>query len=96
MTGLEISRWGKIVGTSGTKLSVLIPIDDSNGFSNGGCDQSQEKGIISNLVQRQIVVVTLQYRIGALGFFTTYTNSVQSNLGMLDQVQAMKWIKKWI
>lgn len=35
----------------------------------------------------------MQYRIGALGFFTTYTNSVQSNLGMLDQVQAMRWIK---
>uniref|UniRef100_A0A1I7U3M7 COesterase domain-containing protein n=1 Tax=Caenorhabditis tropicalis TaxID=1561998 RepID=A0A1I7U3M7_9PELO len=81
------------VGTSGANLSVLVLIDGSNGFSNGGCDQSQEKGIISNLVQRQIVVVTLQYRIGALGFFTTYTNSVQSNLGMLDQVQAMKWIK---
>ncbi|CAA22094.5 Carboxylesterase type B domain-containing protein [Caenorhabditis elegans] len=80
-------------GNTNANLSVLVLIDGSNGFSNGGCDQNQEKGIISNLVQRQIVVVTMQYRIGALGFFTTYTNSVQSNLGMLDQVQAMRWIK---
>ncbi|KAF1760090.1 hypothetical protein GCK72_008336 [Caenorhabditis remanei] len=80
-------------GNTMANLSVLVLIDGSNGFANGGCDQSQEKGIISNLVQRQIVVVTLQYRIGALGFFTTYTNAVQSNLGMLDQVQAMRWIK---
>ncbi|UMM25780.1 hypothetical protein L5515_005461 [Caenorhabditis briggsae] len=81
------------VGNTTANLAVLVIIDGSNGFSTGGCDQNQEKGIISNLVQRQIVVVTLQYRIGALGFFTTYTQSVQSNLGMLDQVQAMKWIK---
>ncbi|CAI2348806.1 unnamed protein product [Caenorhabditis sp. 36 PRJEB53466] len=80
-------------GNTSANLSVLVIIDGSNGFTNGGCDQSQEKGIVSNLVQRQIVVVTLQYRIGALGFFTTYTNTVQSNLGMLDQVQAMRWIK---
>ncbi|CAO4371780.1 unnamed protein product [Caenorhabditis nigoni] len=81
------------VGNTTANLAVLVLIDGSNGFSTGGCDQNQEKGIISNLVQRQIVVVTLQYRIGALGFFTTYTQSVQSNLGMLDQVQAMRWIK---
>ncbi|CAI5444066.1 unnamed protein product [Caenorhabditis angaria] len=80
-------------GNGGTQMAVMIMIDGYNGFQNGGCDQSQVKGIVSNLVQRQIIVVTLQYRLGALGFFTTYTNTIQSNLGMLDQVEAIKWVK---
>ncbi|CAB3403048.1 unnamed protein product [Caenorhabditis bovis] len=84
------------VGNTTANMAVLVLIDGSNGFANGGCDESQVKGIVSNLVQREIVVVTLQYRLGALGFFTTYTGVVQSNLGMLDQVQAMKWIKSEI
>ena len=39
-----------------------------------------------NLVTRGVVVVTFQYRLGALGFFSTTAAGFQSNNGMLDQV----------
>ncbi|PAV88071.1 hypothetical protein WR25_20314 isoform G [Diploscapter pachys] len=79
-------------GNSSLAMAVLIMIDGGNGLNTGGQDSSTTKGIVSNLVKRGIVVVTLQYRIGALGFFTTYTDVVQPNLGMLDQVQALRWV----
>ena len=48
-------------------MAVLVMIDGGNGLNTGGQDPSTTKGIVSNLVKRGIVVVTLQYRIGALG-----------------------------
>ncbi|GMR61261.1 hypothetical protein PMAYCL1PPCAC_31456 [Pristionchus mayeri] len=53
-------------------------------------------GAIVNLVNRGVVVVTLQYRLSALGFFTTMTDEFPANLGMLDQVEALKWVKDQI
>lgn len=49
-------------------------------------------GIVRNLVSRGVVVVTFQYRLGLLGFFTTRTQEFPANLGPLDQIEALKWI----
>uniref|UniRef100_A0A914XKG6 Carboxylic ester hydrolase n=1 Tax=Plectus sambesii TaxID=2011161 RepID=A0A914XKG6_9BILA len=54
------------------------------------------KGTVRNLVSRGVVVVTLQYRLGLLGFFTTGTSDFPANLGMLDQVMALQWVKQEI
>ncbi|KAK6044494.1 hypothetical protein COOONC_18002 [Cooperia oncophora] len=71
----------------------MVFIDGANGFGQGGWDESTQKGMVRNLVSRGVVVVTLQYRLGALGFFTTYTAEIQPNIGMLDQVEALRWVK---
>lgn len=38
-----------------------------------------------------VVVVNIQYRLGALGFF--YNGDVSGNFGILDQTMAMQWIQ---
>ncbi len=40
-----------------------------------------------------MVVVTLQYRLGALGFLTA-PGQVPANLGLRDQVLALRWVRR--
>lgn len=40
-----------------------------------------------------IVLVTLNYRLGPLGFLSLGTEEVPGNAGMLDQVAALQWVQ---
>ena len=40
-----------------------------------------------------VVVVVIQYRLGVLGFLTTGDSAAPGNFGMLDQVEALKWVQ---
>ncbi|XP_063379373.1 esterase FE4-like [Cydia fagiglandana] len=46
------------------------------------------------LVQQNVVLVTLNYRLEVLGFLSVETPEVPGNAGMKDQVAALKWIKE--
>lgn len=48
--------------------------------------RSKIQGAIRNLVSHGVVVVTIQYRLGMIGFFTTFTERFPPNRGMYDQV----------
>lgn len=41
-----------------------------------------------------VVLVTIQYRLGPFGFFTTGDSVLPGNCGMLDQVAALKWVNE--
>ena len=45
------------------------------------------------LALHSVVVVIIQYRLGPFGFFTTGDSAAPGNFGMLDQVEALKWVK---
>ena len=45
------------------------------------------------LALQGVVVVVIQYRVAALGFFTTGDSAAPGNYGMLDQVEALKWVR---
>ena len=45
------------------------------------------------LALQGLVVVIMQYRLGPFGFLTTGNSAAPGNFGMLDQVEALKWIK---
>ena len=50
--------------------------------------------INGNVKFRQVIVVTVAYRLNILGFFTTTDAEASGNYGMLDQVAALDWIQK--
>ncbi|XP_028624353.1 acylcarnitine hydrolase-like [Grammomys surdaster] len=41
-----------------------------------------------------VVVVTIQYRLGVLGFFSTGDEHARGNWGFLDQVAALRWVQQ--
>ncbi|XP_013359472.1 PREDICTED: acylcarnitine hydrolase-like [Chinchilla lanigera] len=41
-----------------------------------------------------VVVVTIQYRLGILGFFSTGDQHAAGNWGYLDQVAALRWVQQ--
>jgi len=41
-----------------------------------------------------VVIVVIQYRLGPFGFLTTGDSAAPGNFGMLDQVEALKWVKE--
>ncbi|XP_028635126.1 pyrethroid hydrolase Ces2a-like [Grammomys surdaster] len=42
----------------------------------------------------EIVIVSIQYRLGILGFFSTGDQHARGNWGYLDQVAALHWVQK--
>lgn len=48
------------------------------------------------MMRENIVLVTVNYRLGLLGFLSTGDRNLPGNYGMLDQIEALKWIKNHI
>ncbi|CCD71719.1 Carboxylic ester hydrolase [Caenorhabditis elegans] len=57
--------------------------------SNYGC-----ASIARNLCTKDVVVVTINYRLGVLGFFTTGDEVCRGNLGLWDQTAALEWVQE--
>ena len=75
-------------GTDNKKRPVMVRIH-GGGLTTGS-------GRLPNgfkLARRgEVVVVTINYRLGALGF--SEMQGIESNIGILDQIEALKWIQK--
>ncbi|XP_058169953.1 juvenile hormone esterase [Anopheles ziemanni] len=46
------------------------------------------------IMDHPIVFVTINYRLGSLGFMSTGTSDCPGNAGLKDQVMALRWIKE--
>ncbi|KAL5242172.1 hypothetical protein ACI65C_009582 [Semiaphis heraclei] len=72
-------------------LPVMIRIPGGGYLAGSG-------GLSSNgphyLLDKDIVIVTFNYRLGILGFFSTENDDLPGNYGMKDQVLALKWVQK--
>ncbi|KAB7507264.1 Carboxylesterase 1E [Armadillidium nasatum] len=71
------------------KFPVMVYI---HGGSFIGGKSSSYTGHV--LLQEKIVLVTIQYRLGILGFLSTEDSIIPGNMGLKDQQLALKWVKE--
>ncbi|CAG9787597.1 unnamed protein product [Diatraea saccharalis] len=45
------------------------------------------------IVRHDVILITINYRVGMLGFLCLDTKDIPGNAGMKDQVLALKWVK---
>jgi para-nitrobenzyl esterase len=80
---------------SATRLPVMVWIH-GGGFVNGGGASAEGDGV--RLAERGVVVVSMNYRLGILGFLVLPELVAESkrgtagNYGLLDQLAALKWV----
>ena len=67
-------------------------------FVRGGSWEPQYEG--THFAEHGVVFVTINYRLGSLGWFALpelsaeSPNGVSGNYGLLDQIEALRWVKK--
>ncbi|KAI6190718.1 Carboxylic ester hydrolase [Aphelenchoides bicaudatus] len=63
------------------------------GFCTGSASQFGYEVVSDNFVSQGIITITIQYRLGMLGFFSNGDSKLPGNLGLWDQREALIWIK---
>ena len=80
---------------TGERRPVLVYVY-GGGFSSGSGDVPVYDG--APLAEKGLVVVNMNYRVGALGFLAhpelTAENGASGNYGLLDQVAALEWVRE--
>ena len=71
-------------------LPVMVFIHDG-GFTMGRGDADVYGP--QYFMDEDVVLVTFNYRLGALGFFTTHDGHASGNYGLLDQVLLLRWVQ---
>lgn len=84
---LHLNVFTKNLGDSRLKPVIV--------FIHGG---SYEVGAAYNhgpiyLMDRDVVLVTVNYRLGPFGFLATGTEKAMGNMGLKDNVMALEWVK---
>ena len=46
------------------------------------------------LLDKDVILVTINYRLGIFGFLTLGSEELSGNVGLWDQLGGLKWIKK--
>ena len=83
------------VFTPVTKPSKLLPVMvfiHGGGFVSGTGDSTFAGP--SFLMDQDVVLVSVNYRLGILGFLSLETEEAPGNLGLWDQRMALLWVKK--
>jgi para-nitrobenzyl esterase len=81
----------------GAKLPVMVWIY-GGGWTNGGTSPSIYDG--TAFAKDGVVFVSMNYRVGRFGFFAhpalsaAHPDGLLGNYGYLDQIAALKWVKK--
>lgn len=74
-------------------MPVMVWIHGGSNYAGGGAGTIQ-----SGLVRKGVVLVSLQYRLGALGFLshpalTREGGGASGNYGLMDQQAALRWVR---
>lgn len=94
---LYLNIWTPAPGKTKEKLPVTMWIHGGAYTAGWGFEPEMDG---EEWAKRESVIVTINYRLGIFGFFThpllsaESPNSVSGNYGMLDQIAALKWVKR--
>ena len=94
---LYLNVWTKKPGKTDAKLPVAIWIF-GGGMREGWGSEPEFDG--QEWANKDVVLVSFNYRVGPFGFFAHPEISAEDpehatgNWGMLDQIEAMKWVQK--
>lgn len=82
-------------GAAAGSLPVMVFIHGGAFVSGHGSSPTYDG---SALAQQGVVVVTLNYRLGALGFLSSNDGTVNApgNMGLVDQQNALTWVQTYI
>ncbi len=93
---LQLNVWTPDVAAAKGKAPVMVWIH-GGGHVNGSGTAALYDG--ANLAKQGVVVVTLNYRLGRLGFFAhpaldaEHPDELKANYGLMDTIAALKWVK---
>ena len=76
-----------------TSRNALLPVMvwlHGGAFQQGGARRPEYDG--RRLAERGVVVVTLNYRLGSLGFLVSSSDGLYGNFGLMDQRAALQWV----
>lgn len=90
---LNIVKPTKLSNAEGYPVMVFIHGGD---FITGSSSDYSYQAIAENLVSKGVIFVTINYRLGPFGFYSTGNDFALGNYGLWDQVQALKFIKEVI
>ncbi|XP_070548487.1 putative inactive carboxylesterase 4 [Ptychodera flava] len=75
------------------KLPVMVWIH-GGGFFSGSANQGGFYDGTALAAVGDVIVVTINYRLGVFGFFATGDEHAPGNYGLHDQLAALKWVKE--
>jgi len=93
---LTLNVWAPADAKPGT-LPVMVWIY-GGGFVTGGTSEARQDGQF--LAHRNVVIVSMNYRLGIFGFFVHPELTAESphhasgNYGLLDETAAIEWVKR--
>lgn len=94
---LYLNVWTPARAKAGDKLAVMVWIH-GGGFTAGASSEPRQDG--TNLAKKDVIIVSINYRMGIFGFFSHPELTAESpqhasgNYGLLDAVAALQWVKR--
>jgi len=88
---LYLSVYTPAAPSNATKLEILVFFYGGT-FVHGHMDYGHQKSAF--LVQEDVILVTLNYRVGPFGFLSTGDTVIPGNMGLKDQQFALKWVQQ--
>jgi carboxylesterase type B len=74
-------------------LAPVVVFIHGGGFMFGGAEEYNQENFMQD---HRMILVTMNYRLGILGFLSTEDSVIPGNFGLKDQVQALQWVKTTI
>ncbi|KAJ4442893.1 hypothetical protein ANN_04486, partial [Periplaneta americana] len=85
------TRLPSVTSLETSQMDVVVVIH-GGGFSHGSGDIAMYGP--DYLLDHNVIMVTFNYRLGALGFLATGDEFAPGNYGLKDQIDALRWVRR--